>query len=70
MDKPALYEVTTHHADGSATRAIVPAALVKEAYALALRKAWRAKAGDLVRALPYGVALPNANVQAERTYGL
>lgn len=70
MDKPALYEVTTRHADGSATRAIVPAALVKTAYAMALRKAWKAKAGDLVAVLPYGVSLPNTPDQGERLFSL
>lgn len=70
MDKPALYDVTTHHADGTATRAIVPATLVGYAYRGALRRAWKAKAGDLVRVLPYGVALPNAPPVAERMFAL
>lgn len=70
MDKPALYEVTTHHADGSASRAVVPATVAGYAYRMALRKAWKAKAGDLVRILPYGVALPNAEAVAERLFAL
>ncbi|AFU87903.1 hypothetical protein CcrColossus_gp033 [Caulobacter phage CcrColossus] len=70
MDKPALFEVITRHADGSATRGIVPAALVKTAYAQALRKAWKAKAGDLVSVYPYGVALPNTPANVERLFTL
>lgn len=47
-----LIEIRTSRADGSRGSIIVRASQARVAYRAALAAAWRAKAGDIVEALP------------------